>query len=93
MPELAGMMAPWIHRPWTAPVGELVAGGVTLGATYPYPIVDHRFARSRAVNAYAEAARAAKDRLRRRTDESPSIDLPWYVGGLASRSEARSRWR
>jgi deoxyribodipyrimidine photo-lyase len=93
VPELAGMMAPWIHRPWTAPVGELVAGGVTLGATYPYPIVDHRFARSRAVNAYAEAARAAKDRLRRRTDESPSIDLPWYVGGLASRSEARSRWR
>jgi deoxyribodipyrimidine photolyase len=38
----------------------LAAGGVTLGATYPFPIVDHRFARSRAVNAYAEATRAVK---------------------------------
>jgi deoxyribodipyrimidine photo-lyase len=60
VPELAGIMAPWIHRPWTAPVEELAAGGVTLGATYPFPIVDHRFARSRAVNAYAEATRAVK---------------------------------
>jgi deoxyribodipyrimidine photo-lyase len=60
VPELAGIMAPWIHRPWTAPVGELAAGGVTLGATYPYPIIDHRFARTRAVNAYAEATRSVQ---------------------------------
>ena len=38
---------------------KLAAAGVTLGATYPYPIVDHGFARSRAINAYAEASRAA----------------------------------
>jgi deoxyribodipyrimidine photo-lyase len=61
VPELAGIMAPWIHRPWTAPSGELAAGGVTLGTTYPHPIIDHRFARSRALNAYAEATRAADD--------------------------------
>jgi deoxyribodipyrimidine photo-lyase len=61
VPELAGIMAPWIHRPWTAPVGELAAGGVTLGTTYPHPIVDHRFARGRAITAYAEATRATSD--------------------------------
>jgi deoxyribodipyrimidine photo-lyase len=61
VPELAGVTAPWIHRPWTAPAGELAAGGVTLGATYPHPIVDHRFARSRAIEAYDEATRAAPD--------------------------------
>jgi deoxyribodipyrimidine photo-lyase len=61
VPELAGIMAPWIHRPWTAPAGELAAGGVALGTTYPHPIVDHRLARNRTVNAYAEAIRATND--------------------------------
>jgi deoxyribodipyrimidine photo-lyase len=61
VPELAGIRAPWIHKPWTAPVWELAAGGVTLGTTYPHPIIDHRFARSRTVNAYAEATRVTND--------------------------------
>ena len=60
VPELAGIAAPWVHRPWTAPPETLASGGVTLGTTYPYPIVDHRFARGRTISAYAEASRAAK---------------------------------
>jgi deoxyribodipyrimidine photo-lyase len=59
VPELAHVAIPWIHRPWTAPPEELAAGDVALGVTYPYPIVDHGFARSRAINAYAEATRVA----------------------------------
>jgi deoxyribodipyrimidine photo-lyase len=59
VPELAHIANPWIHRPWAAPPEILTAAGVTLGATYPYPIIHHSFARSRALNAYAEATRAA----------------------------------
>jgi deoxyribodipyrimidine photo-lyase len=59
VPELARIKTPWIHRPWTAPPEDLAAAGVALGATYPYPIVDHSFARSRAINAYADATSTA----------------------------------
>ena len=59
VPELSHITTPWIHRPWTAPPEVLAAAGVALGATYPYPIVDHSFARSRAINVYAEATKAA----------------------------------
>jgi deoxyribodipyrimidine photo-lyase len=35
-----------------APADELRAAGVTLGRDYPEPIVDHAFARKRALAAY-----------------------------------------
>jgi deoxyribodipyrimidine photo-lyase len=60
VPELAGMAAPWVHKPWTAPAERLESAGVTLGNSYPHPVVDHGFARSRAINAYTEASTAAK---------------------------------
>jgi deoxyribodipyrimidine photo-lyase len=56
-PELGGLDARDIHAPWTAPEGALAAAGVSLGATYPEPLVDHGEARSRALAAY-EAVRA-----------------------------------
>ena len=59
VPELAQIPTRWIHKPWAAPPEELVTAGVVLGATYPHPIIDHAFARQRAVNAYGEAARAS----------------------------------
>jgi deoxyribodipyrimidine photo-lyase len=55
VPELAGVPAPWIHAPWTAPPLELAAAGVTLGASYPHPIIDHDFARGRVISAYKAA--------------------------------------
>ena len=58
-PELAGLDGTQIHAPWTVPDCELEAAGVRLGSTYPYPIVDHRTARKRALAAYQKAKNAA----------------------------------
>jgi len=52
VPELAGLPAAHVHAPWLAPADVLAAAGVTLGETYPVPIVDHGEARSRALAAY-----------------------------------------
>ncbi len=52
VPELEGMPASWVHRPWSAPSGTLASAGVTLGRTYPHPIVDHAAARLRALAVY-----------------------------------------
>jgi deoxyribodipyrimidine photo-lyase len=49
VPELAKLPAKWIHKPWLAPKGILP---MTLGKDYPWPIVDHRVARARALAAY-----------------------------------------
>lgn len=52
VPELEAMPASWVHRPWSAPSGVLAAAGVTLGRTYPKPVVDHAAARLRALAVY-----------------------------------------
>ena len=50
LPELAALSDAAVHAPWEG--GERVAG-------YPAPIVDHGFARARALAAYADFKRAA----------------------------------
>ena len=57
VPELAKMHAKYIHSPWQAPAEELARAGVTLGKSYPKPIVDHAAARARFL---ATAARHLK---------------------------------
>jgi deoxyribodipyrimidine photo-lyase len=57
VPELARLPARWIHRPWTAPTGELDAAGVRLGSEYPEPALDHALARRKAL----EALRSLKE--------------------------------
>ena len=52
VPELAGLRGKWIHRPWEAPPAALSQAGVELGRTYPRPLVEHGFARARALAAY-----------------------------------------
>jgi deoxyribodipyrimidine photolyase len=47
VPELAQLPAKFIHRPHEAPQKALEAAGVTLGVTYPEPIVDHALGRDR----------------------------------------------
>lgn len=47
VPELARLPDRSIHAPWQAPAEALRRAGVTLGATYPEPIVEHTFARKR----------------------------------------------
>jgi deoxyribodipyrimidine photo-lyase len=59
VPELAGLEAAHIHAPWEAPEPALRAAGVTLGHTYPRPIVDLAEGRSRALAAYASITGAA----------------------------------
>jgi deoxyribodipyrimidine photo-lyase len=54
IPELANMPTAYIHRPWEAPPLVLAASSVTLGKTYPHPIVDHGTSRVRALKAYKE---------------------------------------
>jgi deoxyribodipyrimidine photo-lyase len=51
VPELARLPTAHIHEPWTAPPMVLAAAGVTLGKTYPLPIVDHGRARDDALAA------------------------------------------
>ena len=51
VPELARLEAAHIHSPWLAPPLALQRAGVTLGQNYPAPIVDHAFARRRALDA------------------------------------------
>ncbi|MEL6112145.1 MAG: FAD-binding domain-containing protein, partial [Pseudomonadota bacterium] len=52
VPELAALPKKHIHKPWEAPDAILQEAGVTLGETYPKPIVDHGEARKLALAGY-----------------------------------------
>ncbi|MBC6903921.1 deoxyribodipyrimidine photo-lyase [Saccharophagus sp. K07] len=53
VPELAKLPAAFIHKPWAAPESVLIEAGITLGYSYPHPLVDHDTARREALEAYA----------------------------------------
>ena len=55
VPELAHLRAPGIHDPSAAASADLQAAGITLGETYPLPIVDHGQARLRTLETYKRA--------------------------------------
>jgi deoxyribodipyrimidine photo-lyase len=59
VPELADMPREYIHQPWTASPLILKAAGVTLGSTYPHPIVDLKETRQKALDAFAQIRQAA----------------------------------
>lgn len=52
VPELRNLLGRAIHAPWLLSTDVLSAAGVTLGSTYPLPIVDHAAARARALHAF-----------------------------------------
>lgn len=54
VPELKDLPAKAIHAPWEAGAEILEKAGVTLGETYPKPMVDHGEARQRALDAYGK---------------------------------------
>lgn len=58
IPELKKMPDKYIHTPHMAPDDVLAEAGVTLGETYPSPIVDHSVARDRALGAYKDIRNA-----------------------------------
>src|SRR5690606_36422168 len=51
VPELSGLSARVIHKPWLAKPAELESAGVVLGETYPHPIVELKASRQRALDA------------------------------------------
>ncbi|MDE0800759.1 MAG: deoxyribodipyrimidine photo-lyase [Rhodospirillaceae bacterium] len=58
VPEIAGVSNQYIHKPWDAPKATLLEAGVSLGDTYPRPIVDHKVARKKALAALASIKQA-----------------------------------
>ncbi len=52
LPELRNVPAKYIHEPWKAPEGVLQEINLRLGKDYPLPIIDHKFARERALHHY-----------------------------------------
>ena len=53
LPQLAALPDALIHAPWLARPVDLAAAGVTLGSTYPQPVVAHDAARLRTLERYA----------------------------------------
>ena len=56
VPELTGVPGRFIHSPWEMTEGEQNACGVVIGSDYPAPVVEHVFARRRALAAYQRQA-------------------------------------
>jgi deoxyribodipyrimidine photo-lyase len=54
LPELQGLPDRWIHEPASAPESVLVEAGITIGQTYPPPIVDLKASRQRALERQGE---------------------------------------
>ncbi len=52
VPEIAKLPDKYLAAPWTAPTEVLAKAGVTLGKTYPNPMVDHAAARKAALDAF-----------------------------------------
>jgi len=52
VPEIAALSDKHLHKPWEAPRRALEEAGITLDETYPAPIVDHKQARRRALDAF-----------------------------------------
>ncbi len=52
VPELSKFPAKWIHKPWLAPPSALSGSDSQVGKHYPDPIVNHDFARKRALVSY-----------------------------------------
>jgi len=59
VPELAALPKKYLSRPWEAPKHILAQAGVRLGETYPKPIIDHKTARERALEAYKHSRSAS----------------------------------
>jgi deoxyribodipyrimidine photo-lyase len=53
VPELKDMPKKYLYEPWEAPQDILHQADVVLGETYPKPIIEHKKARERALEAFS----------------------------------------
>lgn len=60
VPELGNLPTPALHAPWELSPGEQAHLGCRIGQDYPGPIVEHSFARQRALETYKTGLNAAK---------------------------------
>jgi deoxyribodipyrimidine photo-lyase len=54
VPELANLPEAYIHQPWTMPRSLQSTYGCVIGQDYPSPLIDHAWARRRAMQAYRQ---------------------------------------
>ncbi|MEP2980786.1 MAG: deoxyribodipyrimidine photo-lyase [Lentilitoribacter sp.] len=59
IPELKNLDPKYIHAPWETPEAVLKSISLEFGRDYPKPIVEHSFARNRALEAYGQMKQAA----------------------------------
>jgi deoxyribodipyrimidine photo-lyase len=59
VPEIAKLPDKYLHNPWEAPADVLKKAGITLGKTYPAPLVDLGKARDHALAAFRTLPRSA----------------------------------
>jgi deoxyribodipyrimidine photo-lyase len=52
LPELARVPIEWVHEPWKMSSADQQKYGVIIGRDYPAPIIEHSFARDRALQHY-----------------------------------------
>jgi deoxyribodipyrimidine photo-lyase len=57
VPELAALPDRDLHAPWAASPDTLRVAGVTLGQTYPHPLIDLAAGRQRALDTYKNTVR------------------------------------
>lgn len=59
VPELARVPAKFIHQPWQMPPDEQRRAGCIIGKDTPAPIIDHAWARERALAAYQQSRKTS----------------------------------
>merc|ERR1712094_167356 len=57
VPELSKLPSKHKYAPWLAPKSDLTKAGITLGETYPRPIVDHKTQSKANIERFKQAQR------------------------------------
>ena len=83
VPELTNLPDEYLHRPETLPSQLGQSLGITIGKTYPEPIVDHQDA--------AKSARQAIFRLRRSPEARKEARAVFVKHGSRKRNKARKK--
>eukprot|EP00126_Sphaerothecum_destruens_P005063 Sdes_comp18537_c0_seq1m8599 len=72
VPEIKNLPDAYVHEPWLANKGVQTKNKFVLGETYPHPIIDHTFARNRALGPTGYGIVAKKDSPTLNKSDKPS---------------------